>query len=108
MSRVVRCLKTALLEGSCSIFRTLFSWSVIFLEQPKVLLAKESVIERYKKFVVKHIIITKLKCHNLLYTLPQNVIILSIFSSKNKERERERSFNTVDFIDFFFLREHCV
>tara|TARA_B100001769_G_C21911989_1_gene492068 strand:+ start:530 stop:691 length:162 start_codon:yes stop_codon:yes gene_type:complete len=38
-------LKTAaLLEGSCSIFRTLFSWSVIFLEQP-VILAKE----RYKK-----------------------------------------------------------
>ncbi len=86
MSRVVRCLKTALLEGSCSIFRTLFSWSVIFLEQPKVLLAKESVIERYKKFVVKHIIITN--------------VILSIFSSKNKERERERSFNTVDFHRF--------
>jgi hypothetical protein len=86
LSRVVRCLKTALLEGSCSIFRTLFSWSVIFLEQPKVLLAKESVIERYKKFVVKHIIITN--------------VILSIFSSKNKERERERSFNTVDFHRF--------
>lgn len=86
MSRVVRCLKTALLEGSCSIFRTLFSWSVIFLEQPEVLLAKESVIERYKKFVVKHIIITN--------------VILSIFSSKNKERERERSFNTVDFHRF--------
>jgi len=65
LSRVVRCLKTALLEG---------------------LLAKESVIERYKKFVVKHIIITN--------------VILSIFSSKNKERERERSFNTVDFHRF--------
>ena len=95
MSRVVRCLKTALLEGSCSIFRTLFSWSVIFLEQPEVLLAKESVIERYKKFVVKHIIITN--------------VILSIFSSKNKERERERDLLILlIFIDFFFLREHCV
>ena len=36
--------------------------------------------------------------HNLLYTLPQNVILLSIFASKNKERER--SFNTVDFHRF--------
>jgi hypothetical protein len=81
LSRVVRCLKTALLEGSCSIFR-------------------KSVIERYKKFVVKHIVNTNKVPHNLLYTPPQNVIILSIFSSKNKERERERSFNTVDFHRF--------
>ena len=45
--------------------------------------------------------------HNLLYTLPQNVILLSIFASKNKERERDLLILLI-FIDFFFLREHCV
>ena len=48
-----------------------------------------------------------MRAHNLLYTLPQNVIILSIFSSKNKERERDLLILLI-FIDFFFLREHCV
>jgi len=48
-------LKTALLEGSCSIFRTLFSWSVIFLEQPLVILAKE----RYTKAENPPVILAK-------------------------------------------------